>query len=454
MNEEKILKLLRLDNQYIVTTTKLYSAINYLPIDSLRQINPDKTIAKEYILHFLMYFMKDLTNDGKYKSRERVFLTSKLGNKIYGKEKGEWIFSKIKKILLNGTPEQKGIIIQIHKGNSFSGKADQFILSNKYYHQGKLKYIKPKSKRIIKELDNIIKRNIEKLSNNIIATNQLNILEHVTIPTKKELLKYARKHYINSGKLYKGKEMIEFKKEHFNQQGILLINDYTKKFHSKDKNGEWKKKRKYVFLHQHMFIYNYYISKGLGVPTYNDTEYSIHRVYDSLNMLPQWMRQLFLIDGESVASVDIAESIPHINEHEFGAEEEDMVTYEIIQSALNLKNRNKAKNKYISFIFSTPNECFRYHKDLYDWLKKNNPHLLHNMNNFKYKSGNPKISIHLMNIEAQMMEQNIIDLNNIGVKVIYVFDELICKRSDAETVKAVMDNNLKKYNINTTTKIK
>ena len=51
----------------------------------------------------------------------------------------------------------------------------------------------------------------------------------------------------------------------------------------------------------------------------------------------------------------------------------------------------------------------------------------------------------VLNIEKEMMEQNIIDLNNVGVKVIYVFDELICKRSDAETVKAVMDNNKKSY---------
>ena len=72
-------ELLRLNNQVIPTTTKIYSALQFILDEDLKRINSDVKIAKEYLFHYLHYFMFNLSKKHNNKKIINVSIDKKRG---------------------------------------------------------------------------------------------------------------------------------------------------------------------------------------------------------------------------------------------------------------------------------------------------------------------------------------------------------------------------------------
>ena len=180
------------------------------------------------------------------------------------------------------------------------------------------------------------------------------------------------------------------------------------------------------------------------------------RVHTPVSSFHRTHRPNLLLNGEPIASFDVAQSQPtilakilkaNIGENAFSSWiNSGKDVYEILQEKAGLKDRDESKNLFYLISFSKPNDQLLKYFGEADWISWIN----------KYKSSidrrNPKhetkphsnMAWMLQMTEVLIMRKIWNELANINIPFLTVHDEIICCQSDAFRVRLIMDEILSK----------
>lgn len=376
-----------------------------------------KDLIQEYIYIFMLKFSFNFISIMKTENMKQVIITNNYREELGITRKTKTgkklrIRTQIIKFLYN-----ENIIIQTraavdkwtieqnpHKNLQAQSRA--FII-NKENIDNKIKDITLKIKKPMKLIKNNKDAMIQLVldSKNNTAITQLLMSDKINKITTEDVEKYGRL-YLNT--LYKGKL-------------------FDKKM-----------------LKRHISIFNYLVKNSLLIPLISEKS---GRVFTSFNLIPSWIRELFLIDGEKTKGLDIKASIPSILNTIFGGH---TIDYNYFVEKYNI-DYSDAKIMVLKFLFSS-NRASKQMTKTYTYFQETNKDLLKKITDYKQVFGNKKLANHLFKIEAEMMEETIKELRKQDIYVYYIFDELIGKEKDYETIKEKMIENLIKFKINTIVK--
>jgi hypothetical protein len=369
----------------------------------LNKIDSDTIIAIEKCL----LVASNLTNDKKYDEwkslcSEILQIQVKKGND------NTYFVRNIVDVLL-----QTGFV-EIKKDNHgydifTEGKCRDFKLTNT-----SIKYYKLTTKQVIYNRQKAIIFHLRKIAENIIVNNLLRLYPRLTFPSLESLNQKAKK---------------LVKEKYSNRKGQVL------KFRNKHPDSYFKEIEQIVFVEDHLSMYDRYVTKCLRIPTIGDNK-SGGRVVDSLVLIPKWIREEILIDGERIIECDYQCLHPNIAFSIYGGDCK-FLTHQIVSDYLGIdvkiikKGHLKFFNQRAEYMQKNP--VFKYYED-------NHIGLLVKFAEEKLKRRNHKItSKKLFGKEVELMSKVIKKLNRANIYGIYVYDALYVKQSDSEKVKDIMN---------------
>ena len=244
----------------------------------------------------------------------------------------------------------------------------------------------------------------------------------ITLPTKEEMITEAKR-LVQEGKYSnKGKKNT---------------------FRNKHSNSHWKDHKKRAFIEDNMKLFEL-LTKPLRIPKVG-TEKSGGRIVDSFTLMPSWIRNLCRIDGEPIVLLDYACLHPNIAMKIYGGSgkhinHEDVANFLIIE-------RYRAKKNHLSFF--NMEWGLMIHINLFNYYIHNELQMMENICKDKLENGHEITSKRLLREEVELMREVIKELNSRGIFVGYVYDALFCHPKHKDIVKEIMNNKVKRLNINT-----
>lgn len=407
------LNLLKFDSDGILIPKKVaYTIKKYLPVKALNKIDVDKNIALEKCLIILNALTSTYYSDLKWKS-----LNSKILNEqTKGEYDNTYVYKTIVDALKAGT--SKGSIIEVK--TNIDG-AENFK-SGCYSKQYKISdvYLKPKLTRYTLKTEYLISRrrfnffsSLSTASENIIGKNLINVYGKLKLPNQTQLIKEGKRLIKNKYITKKGKT-------------LTLRNKHTDEYWIDSKNRS--------FVEDNIELFFYLTTDGFIVPNIG-SENSGGRVVDSFTLMPSWIRNLILIDGEKTEEIDFKCFHPNIAISVYGGNRININHQEVATDLqIDLKD---VKIEHLSFFNK---EVYQMRKSvLFNYYNKNENWMLTNIITDKIKNGYKTTSYKMFKKETEIMSEVIKRLNKIDIFVLYVYDALIAKKSDAETVKKIMN---------------
>lgn len=387
----------------------------------LKEIDANINIAIEKCLYVLSnlsstYFAKDKSD--RYKALSSEILHAQTYN-----SKSNFLYKKIINILI------KSEIIEVLKNDSGAETYQSGVKSKKYrltdaYIKGITRY-ELKEKIVIERKRNLFFDLLNKAESNPIANHLLSTYGSLSLPSKEQVLQRGLELVNNCYKNKKGKRLIKL----------------GKKSRSKIDTS------KFSILEDSIELFDYLTTDGLMIPIVSENAGG--RVYDSLNLLPSWIREMILIDNEEPAEVDCVALHPNIALSIYSETEKEHINHTIVADYLNIPLID-AKIEHLSFFNKPYNTMLK--SPLFRYYESNHKNMLQNLYYDKQDNGYKSTSKRLFESEVGIMTTAIKELQNKGINVLYCFDALICKRSDKQIVVEALNKALKNYKINTIAK--
>ena len=407
------LNLLRFDcNGILIPKKTEYNIRKYFPVDTLNKIDSDKNIAVEKCLIVLNDLASTYYSETKWKS-----LNSKILNEqTKDRKNNTYIYKYVIDALVAGT--NKGGIIENKKNNDGIESYNIGISSKQYKITDT--YLKPKLTRYLLKTDYLIERRrnhffkvLSLATENTIAKNLINVYGLLSLPSSKELLKIGKKLVKEDYHTKKGKKLT-VRNKHTNE----YWNDYSAR----------------SFVEDNIELYEYLTFNGFIVPSIGG-ENSGGRVVDSFTLMPSWIRNQIKIDGEETVEIDFKCLHPNIAISLYGGSR-SFINHKELADYLNT-DLKKVKIEHLSFFNKEVREMKK--SILYEYYFKNENWMLNNIMQDKHKNGHKITSSKMFKKETEIMEEVIRQLNEKGIYVLYVYDALLSKKGDTQTVKKIMN---------------
>jgi len=401
-----------------------YALKKYMSKNLLREIDADESIAIEKCLIFLNNLSLTFYTEDKWKPLHSTILDTQLQKE----NDNTYMYAKVAKALKIGT-KQKGAIIEVKTNEddieSYQQKviSKQYKISDTYLKAGLIQY-KLQTPYLINRRRKEFFRNLKEAHSNVIANNLLQLYASIDLPTKQEIL--------NHGKVL-AKNKAETKKHK-----IITVRN-------KQSNSAWKDVSKRTFVEDNIDLFSYLTDNGFYIPD-PGKEKSGGRVVDSFNLMPSWIRKMIKINGEEIVEVDCKALHPNLNIKIYGGNEK-YITHQKVAEKANIDIMD-VKEEHLSFF--NKHHWQMKESPLWDYYIKNEPLMMKNLIDDKYKNGYKITSKKLFKLEVEIMTEVIKRLNENGLYVGYVYDALFCKKSEAFIVKDMMDLVLKEFGIFTT----
>lgn len=417
------LSLLKFNSDRLTIPKKVeYLLRKYVSIKKLNMVDSDKNIAIEKCLIFLDNLSPTYYSDCKWKPLSSKLLhaqTRKLNDNTF-------IYKNIINLLKEGT--SKGSIIEVL--STITG-AELFTKgkSSKAYKISET-YIKPRLTTYLLTTDYLIQRrraiffkNLSKAANNNIGRNLINIYGRLTLPSEEKLLELG-KQLCKKGKTTKKGKMLTMRNRH--------SDDY------------WTDSENRSYIEDNIELFSYLTTDGFIVPNIGSLS-SGGRVVDSFTLMPSWIRNTILIDGEETVEIDYKCLHPNIAVYIYGGNKA-YITHKIVSESLGIDIKT-VKIEHLSFF----NKQIWQLKEsqLYDYYIKNEQFMVENLIRDKTINGYKETSMKMFKIETEIMSEVIKRLNVLGIYVLYVYDALLSKKSDRQTVKKIMNEVVLEKNIYT-----
>lgn len=399
----------------IAIPKRVKRTVERLPKSVLSKIDSDKSIAVEKCLDFVSNLTGTIFYDNdedKWKNLHSTYLDEKYRK---GKDNTR-IYKRVIDALTYST-DSTFPIIEVKK-NEYGGDT---YLSNEYsksYRLNESFAIDKIDYYILKNNDfkqKIRKNQLEKLSraiNNKIGNNLLNVYKSIELPTLAEIKNEGDK-LVNEGYVTKkGKRLAKLNKR--KRENIIGYKSLS-------------------FLEDNISRYNYLTQNGLITPSISLRAGG--RVTDSFNLMPSYIRNLVKIDGEEIIEIDFKALHPNLAMKIYGGKSQ-FITHQNISDFLN-EDIKKVKIEHLSFFNKHPRDMKK--SVLYKYYMENEREMMENILKDKKANGYKITSKRLFELEVLIMTLIISELNEKGIYVLYVYDALLCKKGQTDTVLETMN---------------
>lgn len=416
------LNLLKFDSDGILIPKKVeYTIRKYFSTKTLNKIDNDKEIALEKCLLILNDLVSTYYSDSKWKNLNAVILneqTKKENDNTY-------IYKLVIEALKKGT--SKGGLIEVRENNGVES-FNAGVASKQYKITDA--YLKPKLTRYCLKTEYLISRRrahffsiLSSASENIIGKNLINVYGKLSLPTESELLKI-------------GKGLV--KNNYITKKGKTLT------VRNKHSDSYWNDYKSRSFIEDNIELFNFLVSDGFIIPTIGSNN-SGGRVVDSFTLMPSWIRKEIRIDGEITEEVDFKCLHPNIAINLYGGNKK-FISHSDLAKELKADLRD-IKVEHLSFFNK---EIYQMKKSiLFEYYNKYENKMLSNILKDKNTNGHKITSVKMFKTETEIMSEVIKRLNLDNIYVLYVYDALLCKMSDTNTVKKIMNEVILEKNIYT-----
>lgn len=393
----------------ILIPKKMKSVVEYINEDLLKQINKDIKVAKELCLIFTSFLYQSKFTSEKYKR-----LNSKLLSEIFkpatskSKNTIDNTYKHIINVLLKGT--DNGAIIEVDESYNVGMYSKGYKLTERYL-TGFMSYeLKTKYAKDVKYKEYTFK--MMRAHTNTIAKNSLRNYSKITLPTVEDLLE-------------KGKRLV--KEKYITKKGKKLT------LRRRQPNSYWVDADKRSFIEDDIEMFEYYTSNGFIIPIVGEEH--CPRVYDSINLLPTWIREEIKLHELSTIESDYKALHPNIIMNLFGGNSK-YITHEEVAENLGV-SKKEVKTEHLSF-FNKQNKSL-YNSILFNYYQENEFEMLERLMQDKNTNGYKNTSKLTFTVESKIMETVIEELNKLDISVIYIFDALSHNEEDKDIVNAVMN---------------
>ena len=390
----------------------------------LKTIHTDKEVAREICLLITsylstqMYWVDDINDPNQwYKPLSSQILKDSF------KHKNVAVYIKIINIL------KKYKVIEVrtsHEGAEsyvVGEQSKQYRLAEPF--RKSFKHIELTTKEIRSKVRIKRVKMLKKAKGNTIADNALKLQPMINLPTIEEINAEGKRLSKIGAKTNKGKV-------------ITYNGNHSPK--------EYKDKENRAFVTVAIGRYNALTKNGteLMIPIISG-ERAGYRVYDSLNLMPSWIRNLVKINGKSIVQSDYSSLHPNIAMSIYGGSNRG-VSHDIVSEYLGI-SRLEAKVEHLSFF--NKNIYSMQQSPLHKYYRDNESEMLNNIIADKRINSYKSTSKQLFKTEVNMMSAAVLELNKRGIIVMYVFDALYGTEEDTEEIREVMNQVAKDYRVET-----
>jgi len=401
---------------------KLHKSIDFIPQHLLTEINSNIEVAKEICLLFTSYLVETLFDefkDGKH------LLSSNLAKYLSSAKcttQDNTTYQMVIKALTYGTPE-KGPIITVNIHYVPGEYSRTYNLTDTYKKGIQIYTLKTKYVKDMKHRNNML--SLIKANTNDIAINNLKLYSLLDLPTKEQLL-------------VKAKELI--KNNYTTKKGKILTMQYRK-----DKSY-WKDADNRSFVERDIEMFEFYTNYGFMIPVIGDEH--CPRVYDSISLMPSWIRKEIKKNNEELFEVDYSCLHPNLIMNIYKGSTK-YITHEQVANDLNLDVKY-VKTKHLSF-FNLKPQHFKSSK-LYNYYDNKEQRVTWEILEDKKINGHKVASKLLLTLETELMTKVIKKLNNLNIYPAYIYDALMVTKSEIEITNKIMNDTALEMNIFTTAK--
>tara|TARA_R110000868_G_scaffold126072_1_gene332977 strand:+ start:20785 stop:22596 length:1812 start_codon:yes stop_codon:yes gene_type:complete len=420
------LSLFVINNNRIKIPSKVeYVIRKYVSRKLLKEIHKDVDVAIELCLLFCTqlnstYFdIKNGSQPSGWKSLRAEYLRDFLSlNPLTYK----------KVITALEEPLKKGAILECDHVSIIGEKNHFYRLTPPYLGKGIVSYdLKTKEAKSL--LNKHYYRVLGEAKKNPICENLIRFYQDTTLPSMDQINKEAKR-LIASGYVTK------------KNKKLIKLNKHARTY--------YKNHKELSFVDDAIEIFKYLTDDGLLIPTVGGVK-SGGRIVDSFTLMPNWIRNLVLVNGKPLVECDYSCLHPNIAITLYDGST-SYLTHGDLGLELNIDVKT-VKQEHLSFFNK---EVWQMKESpLYPYYQQNEPKMLQNVISEKYNSQHKhKItSRRLFAKEVEVMTAVIQQLNKEGIFVGYVYDALFFHPKHARRIKEVMDAVIKQYGIKTIAKL-
>lgn len=417
-------------NYNLVVPNKVYKFLEEHIGNDYKRIHKDKETALDLCMMFL-----DLFSNTYYNVMFEGWLTLK---STYLRERVQHTATTYKDIIDSLTKPmglKKKPLLEVRHSYSVGNYSKMYRLSEDFRCKGVQRYV-VKSERARRVLENFRRRTLKRRVVNEIVVNQINLYSKLELPTEEHLFEVAKQ---------------RVKEGYRNSKGKLLV-------FKKDIEEKKLDPKKYSIVEDDIIRYIRITFGGEMFFPIVSEEAAGGRVTDVINLLPKWIRMELRIDGEEVVEVDYNCLHPNIALSLYGDGSKKNVNHDIIAKELNI-SRLEAKIEHLSF-FNRPITSGRINgvyirgmKDspLWEYYASKELKMLEKVCREKAGQGYEyrKTTRRLFSKEVEIMHDCIKKFKVLDIHASYIYDAFLCKKSDYDKVKQVMDSVAYEHGINT-----
>jgi hypothetical protein len=402
-----------------------YALTRYMSKKLLKEIHPKIDVAIELCLIFTSlltstYFKwNDGSNPDGWKPLKAAYLRRLFAYKPD-------TYKKIREVL--ETPLMNGSIIECDYEEEKGVKCFYYRLTDNYIGKG-IKSYELKTKLAQDFRVKYHQERLKESSSNVICKNLIQLYSKISLPTIEEIRSESRE-LIKSGYISKKGKRLTFlnkhKKEYYNNASDM------------------------TFVEDGIVAFNYLTSGGLIVPKITN-EFAGGRIVDSFVLMPSYIRNMCKIDGQPIVEIDFTCLHPNIAMALYGGKQK-FISHQKIAEKLNI-TLPLVKSEHLSFFNKQSIEMQK--SPLYNYYIETEPLMMKNLIKEKYATSRRHkfTSQRMFEKEVEIMTDVVRQLSSEGICVGYVYDALFCAPENAQRVKHVMDEQVKKHGVMTIAKI-
>lgn len=406
-------------NTLLIPKKALYNLQRYVPKAMLEEINPDINIAIEKCLIFLSNLSSTYYTDYKWKSLNATLLHEQTKS-----ASNTYIYKRIIELLLKGT-SKTGPFIQVDGSYQEGQYSKKYRLTDTYLKAGLVVYI-IKDQIIIKNQNKLFYKQLIGAMKNPICSNLIQMYPKIELPTSKELLAI-------------GKNLV--KEGHRTKKGKLLT------IRNGHKDCYWKDAKMRSYVEDNIKLFEYLTSRGFMIPIEGDDK-SGGRVVDSFTLMPAWIRDQISVNNIKLVECDYTALHPNIAITLYDGKLSYLTHQNVAErTGIDVKS---IKTEHLSFFNKQWLGMFK--SPLINFYREHEAKMISRIYNDKKEHGYKVTSAKMFKVEVSIMTDVIIQLNSIGINVLYVYDALLCKEKDKTMVVETMNKIILEHGVKTKVK--
>lgn len=411
----EIKELLKINKETILIPNKVEAKLKYFSKKDLATISEKEELAKDLILTIVSnlsdtYYLSKTNYATEAQKEGFKTLNSDILNSQTNLDKNKRVYKTVLELLIKYNIIEKG------RNYSKGRRSNEYRLTSTYFGKGVTEYRLKSSEMLIRNRRKM-ENNLEKVLQCPIAKNELFNRSIMEFPTQEE----AKAHLIQMAK--QGKT---------NKRGKKIT--YLNK-----RNPE--NFKDCVFVEDYLLILDYLQKVTIPIIVGDNGG---NRVITGFNFMPSVLRPLIKFNGSDLTEADYSCLHPNIVQFIYGGSNTEMITHDKVADYLGI-TRKEAKIEHLSFFNKEWGQMVR--SPLFKYYSDNEPQMMSNLYYEKAKDGYKSTSRDCFYFETELMRDNVKDLLEEGISVLYCFDALYVHPDHLEKTVRIMNKNAEEFGL-------